>query len=311
MTDTPFRPPAGARPPAGVDTSRASIARVHDASRGGKDNFEVDRRVLGSVLEVAPGMAEVSRRNRAWMRRVVRYLAGIVGVDQFLDAGAGLPTVGNTHEIAQLVNPWARVVYLDNDPMCVAHGRVLLETNEDTVYLHGDLTDPGVLAQGSAVWRYLDSARPVAVLFGSVLHYIEDAADPAGIVAECVRALSPGSFVAITHYWDPADGSPGHELARAVERRFLEHGLGTGWYRSREEIVSYFDGLDLVDPGVVPVDEWWPAGPARPPRTVEEQLLLGGVGRKGERSVTDGPAGPAREQMRRGRLGDQSGIAFS
>ncbi|WP_063127259.1 SAM-dependent methyltransferase [Nocardia fusca] len=97
--------------------------------------------------------------------------------------------------------------------------------------------------------------------------------------------------MAITHYWDPADGSPGHELAREVERRFLEQGLGSGWYRSREEIVSYFDGLELVDPGVVPVDEWWPSGPPRSPRTAEERLLLGGVGRKGERSGPDGPAG--------------------
>ncbi|MGW5381873.1 SAM-dependent methyltransferase [Nocardia sp. NPDC003963] len=280
MPDTPFRPPATGRSPVGVDTSRASIARVHDASLGGKDNFEVDRRVLDAVLAVAPGMVEVSRRNRAWSRRVVRYLAGIVGVDQFLDAGAGLPASGNTHEIAQLVNPWARVVYLDNDPMCVAHGRVMLETNEDTVYLQGDLTDPGVLAPDSAVWRYLDRSRPVAVLLGSVLHHIESAADPAAIVARCVQALSPGSFVAITHYWDPADGSAEHELARAVERRFVENGLGTGWFRSRAEIVSYFGELELVEPGVVPVDEWWPSGPARSPHTPEERLILGGVGCK-------------------------------
>ncbi|MGA6205440.1 SAM-dependent methyltransferase [Nocardia testacea] len=291
MPDMPFRPPAGARSPAGVDTTRASIARVHDAGLGGKDNFEVDRRVLDSVLQVAPGMSEVARRNRAWVRRVVRYLAGIVGVDQFLDAGAGLPAVGNTHEIAQLVNPSARVVYLDNDPMCVAHGRVLLETNEDTVYLDGDLTDPDVLGRDSAVWRYLDRTRPVALILGSVLHHIEDAANPAGIVAGCVRALSPGSFVAITHYWDPADGSPEHELAREVERRFLEHGLGSGWYRSRAEIGSCFDGLELVEPGIVPVDEWWPSGPARSPRTAEERLLLGGVGRKGEPSATAVPGG--------------------
>ncbi|NUS93474.1 MAG: hypothetical protein HOQ36_13895 [Nocardia sp.] len=281
MPDTPFRPPAVGRSPAGVDTSRASIARVYDASLGGKDNFEVDRRALEAVLAVAPGMTEVSRRNRAWSRRVVRYLAGIVGVDQFLDAGAGLPATGNTHEIAQLVNPWSRVVYLDNDPMCVAHGRVLLETNEDTLYLPGDLTDPAVLAEDSPVWRYLDRSRPVAVILGSVLHHIDSAADPAEIVARCVRVLSPGSFVAITHYWDPADASPEHELAREVERRFLENGLGTGWFRSRAEIVSCFGELELIEPGVVPVDEWWPSGPARSPRTREERLLLGGVGRKG------------------------------
>ena len=206
-----------------------------------------------------------------------------------IDIGAGLPTVANTHEIAQLVNPWARVVYLDNDPMCVAHGRVMLETNEDTVYLQGDLTDPGVLAEDSAVWRYLDRGRPVAVILGSVLHHIENAAEPAEIVARCVRALSPGSFVAITHYWDPADASPEHELAREVERRFLESGLGTGWFRSRAEIVSCFGDLELVEPGVVPVDEWWPSGPPRLPGSREERLLLGGIGRKSERP----PAGSA------------------
>lgn len=290
MPDTPFRPSAVGRSPAGVDTSRASIARVHDASLGGKDNFEVDRRALEAVLEVAPGMSEVSRRNRAWSRRVVRYLAGIVGVDQFLDAGAGLPATGNTHEIAQLVNPWARVMYLDNDPMCVAHGRVLLETNEDTLYLQGDLTDPGILAEDSAVWRYLDRGRPVAVILGSVLHHIENAANPAEIVARCVRALSPGSFVAITHYWDPGDDSAEHALAREVERRFLENGLGTGWFRRRAEIVSYFGELELVEPGVVPVDEWWPSGPARSPDTREERLILGGVGRKGEPRATKAAA---------------------
>ncbi|WP_328394797.1 SAM-dependent methyltransferase [Nocardia sp. NBC_00416] len=286
MPDSPFRSPATGRPPAGVDTTRASIARVHDASLGGKDNFEVDRQVLDAVLEIAPGMREVARRNRAWVRRVVRYLAGIVGVDQFLDAGAGLPALGNTHEIAQLVNPWARVVYLDNDPMCSAHGRVLMETNEDTIYLDGDLTDPAVLAPESAVWRYLDPSRPVALILGSVLHHLDDAADPAAIVARCARELSPGSFVAITHYWDPADGSADHDLAREVQRRFLEKGLGSGWYRTREEIVSYFGELDLVEPGVVALDEWWPSGPARSPVTSEERLILGGVGRKG-----DGPKG--------------------
>ncbi|MEU1981295.1 SAM-dependent methyltransferase [Nocardia sp. NPDC019395] len=281
MPDSPFPSPDPGRRPAGVDTSRASIARVQDASLGGKDNFEADRRALDAVLEIAPGMREVSRRNRAWRRRVVRYLAGVVGVEQFLDAGAGLPTMGNTHEIAQLVNPWARVVYLDNDPMCSAHGRVLLETNEDTVYLPGDLTDPAVLTGDSVVWRYLDRERPVAVILGAVLHHIPDAADPAGIVARCVEALSPGSYVAISHFWDPADGSPDHELAREVERRFVEKGLGSGWYRSREEIVGYFTGLELVEPGVVSLHDWWPSGPVCAPGTAEERLILGGVGRKG------------------------------
>ncbi|MGW0177826.1 SAM-dependent methyltransferase [Nocardia sp. NPDC003345] len=280
MPDTPFRSPSPGRSPVGVDTTRASIARVYDAGLGGKDNFEVDRRVLDAVREVAPGICGMSRRNRAWLRRVVRYLAGIVGVEQFLDAGAGLPTVGNTHEIAQLVNPWARVVYLDNDPMVSAHGRVLLETNEDTVYLRGDLTDPELAAPDSEVWRYLDPGRPVALILGAVLHHIEDAQAPRDIVARCAEALCPGSFVAITHFWDPGPGAADHALAREMERRFLERGLGTGWFRGREEIVSFFDGLEPVEPGVVPLDQWWPSGPARPPATREERLMLGGVARK-------------------------------
>ncbi|MFI5718446.1 SAM-dependent methyltransferase [Nocardia sp. NPDC051750] len=288
MPDSPFNSPDPGRPPAGVDTSRASIARVHDASLGGKDNFEADRQALEAVLEIAPGLCRVSRRNRAWVRRVARYLAGVVGVQQFLDAGAGLPTVGNTHEIAQLVNPWARVVYLDNDPMCSAHGRVLLETNEDTIYLSGDLTDPALLAEDSAVWRYLDRERPVAVILGAVLHHIPDAADPAGIVTRCVDAVSPGSYVGLTHFWDPGADSDGHELAREMERRFVQKGLGSGWFRSREEITSYFTGLELVEPGVGPLDDWWPSGPVQPPSSVEERLILGGVGRKG-RGPVQGP----------------------
>ncbi|MBF6347752.1 SAM-dependent methyltransferase [Nocardia flavorosea] len=285
MPDSSFSTPEPGRPPVGADTSRAGIARVYDASLGGKDNFEADRRALDAVLEIAPGMCSVARRNRAWLRRVLRYLAGVVGVEQFLDAGAGLPTVSNTHEIAQLVNPWARVVYLDNDPMVSAHGRVLLETNEDTVYLHGDLTDPAVLAGDSAVWRYLDRDRPVAVILGAVLHHLPDAADPAGIVARVVDAVSPGSYVAITHFWDPGVDSPDHALAREVERRFVEKGLGSGWNRSRAEIESFFAGLELVEPGVVQLDEWWPSGPAHPPATAEERLILGGVGRKGGLTV--------------------------
>lgn len=279
MSHSSFSMPESGRCPAGADTSRAGIARIYDAALGGKDNFDADRRALAAILEIAPGMCTVARRNRAWLRRVVRYLAGIVGVEQFLDAGAGLPTVSNTHEIAQLGNPWARIVYLDNDPMVSAHGRALLETNEDTVYLHGDLTDPALLAADSAVRRYLDRDRPVVVLLGAVLHHLPDSADPAGIVARIVAALSPGSYVAITHFWDPGDRSPDHALAREMERRF-QAGLGSGRFRSRAVIESYFAGLDLLEPGVVPLAEWWPSGPVRPPENPEERLILGGVGRK-------------------------------
>lgn len=280
MPDTPYPSPAGERAPAGLDSTRASIARVYDAALGGKDNYEADRQVLDAVLEVAPGMIDLARMNRAWLERVVRYLAGMVGIDQFLDIGAGLPTAYNTHEIAQGENREARVVYVDNDPMCNAHGRVLLETNEETLFLPGDLTVPGTLLDHPAIVHHLDTARPIAVILGAVLHHIDDEQDPAGIVGRYIDALPPGSAVAITHFWDPDDGTEAHRLAQEVQRRYLEKGLGTGWFRTRERIASFFGDLDLVEPGLVELDDWWPSGPTVCSRAIEQRLMLGGVGYK-------------------------------
>ena len=151
MPDTPYLPSAGGRAPAGLDSTRASIARVYDAALGGKDNYEADRQVLDAVLEVAPGMMDLARMNRAWLERVVRYLAGMVGIDQFLDIGAGLPTAYNTHEIAQGENREARVVYVDNDPIVLAHGRALLAEEGTATVIQADIRSPQEILNKAAI----------------------------------------------------------------------------------------------------------------------------------------------------------------
>uniref|UniRef100_UPI002454353D SAM-dependent methyltransferase n=1 Tax=Nocardia abscessus TaxID=120957 RepID=UPI002454353D len=242
-------PQTGVRAPVGVDTTRASIARVYDATLGGKDNYEVDRYVRDKVAEVAPRQSDVARMNRRWLHRVVRYLVGSAGIEQVLDIGAGLPTVGNTHEIAQQQNPQARVVYVDNDPVCNIHGRVLLERNAYTHFVPADLTDPDMLLSHSEVTPHLDLTRPSALILCGILHHVDDALDPAGIMRQYIDALPAGSYVAITHFYDPADGGEAHEMAIELQRRFTEMGLGSGWYRTREQIASYFGDLDLLEPG--------------------------------------------------------------
>ncbi|UGT62149.1 SAM-dependent methyltransferase [Nocardia asteroides] len=275
-------PQTGVRAPVGVDTTRASIARVYDATLGGKDNYPIDREVRDRVAEVAPRQSDVARMNRRWLHRVVRYLAGTAGIDQFLDIGAGLPTVGNTHEIAQQQNPEATVVYVDNDPVCNAHGRVLLEQNEFTHFVPADLTEPDTLLRHSEVTAHLDLERPLALILCGILHHVDDALDPAGIMRHYIEALPPGSYVGITHFYDPADGGAAHDMALELQRRFTEMGLGSGWYRTAEQIATFFGDLEIVEPGLVELDDWWPPGPALRPRRTEERLLLGGLGYKPE-----------------------------
>lgn len=277
----PAQPPTYPRGPVGVDTTRPSIARVYDYSLGGKDNYEIDRAAYAHIERIAPRYGEVARANRRWMQRVVRYLAGSAGVDQFLDIGAGMPTALNTHQVAQYENRDARVVYVDNDPLCVVHGSALLAQNNDTHYLRGDLLEPGTLLGNHEVTRYLDLDRPIGVLVCGLLHHLDDDFDPAGVMHEYTRLLPDGSFVAITHFWDPAEEDHElHLLATRVESAFTTSGLGPGRYRTREQQLEYFTGLQLLAPGLTEIDDWWPAGPPTQPRPPEQRLILGGVGYK-------------------------------
>lgn len=259
--------------PEGIDLSRPSIARVYDAVLGGKDNYEIDRVVADEVRRTIPHISDVGWFNRAVLGRAVRFLAAEVGIDQFIDLGAGLPTMENTHQVAQRHNPDARVVYVDNDPIVLAHGRALLQENDQTAVITADLRDSeGVLAHPELL-RLVDLSRPVGVLLIGMLHHLHDRENPQGIVDAYVNAVPSGSYLVITHFCDT-----GPE-AREAERKMLEF-LGTGRFRTAAEITSYFGGLELLEPGVVPLPQWRPDAPVEEPLSLAQRLMVGGVARK-------------------------------
>jgi SAM-dependent methyltransferase len=262
-----------------IDTTVPSIARVYDAFLGGKDHYEVDRQVYQQILQIAPESARTGRECRAWLIRVARFLAGGAGVDQFLDLGSGLPTAENTHQAVQRLNAEAQVVYVDNDPMVAAHGRALLEENDRTHFAVGDLRKPDELLQDPTVTKYLDFSRPIGLIQSNTLHHVADEFDPAGTMAQYIDALAPGSYVAISHLHMPVEEGIRQELAKDVEAKFMAM-MGTCKFRSRDEITAFFPGLEMVEPGLTYLFDWWPDGPRVTPPVDGDYLLLGGVGRK-------------------------------
>jgi hypothetical protein len=263
-----------------IDTSVASIARVYDAMLDGKDNYEVDREVRRQLIEVAPDIQTMARDNRDWLIRVSRYLAGEVGIAQFLDCGSGLPTAENTHQVVQRLNPDARVIYVDDDPVVQAHGRAILEENPLTHFSSADLTRPQDLLADPVVTTYLDFDEPMALYQISTLHHVPDEQRPHEIMAAMIDALPSGSYVALTHFYDPADGSDLAKLARQLEAVLLTGPMGSGRFRTRAEIAAFFSGLEIVEPGLVLPCEWWPDGPRTKPLLDIQQLLLGALARK-------------------------------
>jgi hypothetical protein len=263
-----------------LDTSKPSIARAYDAFLNGKDNFEVDREVVRQVTQVLPEARQIAVENRQWLIRVVRFLTRELGIDQFLDVGSGLPSAENTHEVAQRVIPDATVVYVDNDPACQAFGRALLEGNGFTHFVDGDLTRPRELLAHPGVTKSLDFDRPLALLQCATLHHVPEEQRPYEIMSTYIDALPSGSYLLLTHFWDPADNGPLTATVRGIEQRLCDAGLGSGFWRPREEIEAFFEGLELVEPGLVPLHEWWPDGPRLRELTLADQLILGGVGRK-------------------------------
>jgi S-adenosyl methyltransferase len=264
-----------------LDTTKASIARVYDCFLGGKDHYEVDRHVFNQVDKIAPQMKRLARDHRKWLVRVARFLADSADIDQFLDCGAGLPTAENTHQAAQRLNPEARVVYVDNDPIVAAHGRALLENNEETRLVVADLTKPDEVFSHPAVNKLLDLSRPIALIQCSTIHHVPDSENPHEIMKRYRDLLPSGSYVALTHFCDPEDGGAGSNLARFIEDIFTEDdSMGSGYFRSRSEIEAFFGDLELVDPGVARLNDWWPDGPSLKPRTVEDEVVIGGLARK-------------------------------
>jgi SAM-dependent methyltransferase len=230
-----------------------TIARVYDYWLGGKDNFAVDRELATRFAQADPMVVEGVRSNRAFLRRAVRFLAGDVGIRQFLDIGTGIPTANNTHEVAQAVDPGCRVVYVDNDPMVLAHARALLTSlTAPTAYIDADARDTArVLAEAG---RVLDFSMPVAIMLVGVLHCIPDADDPARIVSDLVRAVQPGSYLAISH---PASDIHAGQMAEGAAE--MNKSLTAPvTFRRYNDVVSFFDGLELAEPGVVTTTQWRP-----------------------------------------------------
>jgi hypothetical protein len=237
-----------------IDTSVAHPARVYDYWLGGKDNFAADREVGEQTLRAYPDLALAVRGNRAFLGRAVRYLVGEAGVRQFLDIGTGLPTGNNTHEVAQAVAPESRIVYVDNDPIVLAHAHALLTSTPEgtTTYLDADLQDTGTVLAEAA--RTLDMAQPTAVMLLAILQFIPADEDPYGLVTRLMDAMPPGSFLVISH--PTADFSP-KEAADSIGR-YNEQVAVSATLRPRDETARFFDGLDLVEPGVVATSKWRP-----------------------------------------------------
>ncbi|HEU5157308.1 MAG TPA: SAM-dependent methyltransferase [Streptosporangiaceae bacterium] len=266
--------------PAGIDPTKPNVARVYDYLLGGKDNFAADRELGEEILRMVPEARESGVANRGFLRRAVRYMVTEAGVRQFLDIGSGLPTQGNVHEIAQELDPGARVVYVDNDPVVLVHTSALLENHKTTAVIMGDLRRPDEILANETVRGFLDFDQPIGLLMISILHHINDHEDPLGITKTLRDALAPGSHMAITHFHNPGDERPEDAaLALASEKQFNER-FGTGRWRTREEIRAYFGDFEIVEPGLVPMPAWRPDVGGRRTLSGVFHRTLGGVGRK-------------------------------
>jgi len=267
----------------GIDTTRPSVARVYDYFLGGKDNYESDRELYRQIMKIAPEAPEWARANRRWLGDVISWLAGEAGIASFVDAGSGLPTAENTHQVAQKINAGASVVYIDNDPSVVAHGRALLVDNDRTQFTAADLTRPADVLADPAVAAMLAAGEPVALVMGLMLHHISDLDETREIARQYVDALPAGSYLAMTHACNPRDGGPVDQLATELAEK-TKVAFPTLAFRTVDEIGSLFGGMEILEPGIVPVVEWHSPGlPGRAreeSRTDARDVVYGGIGRK-------------------------------
>jgi hypothetical protein len=261
----------------GVDVTVAHPARRYDYWLGGKDNFPADRASGDAVAAAFPTIRTAVVENRRFLGRAVSYLAGEAGIDQFLDIGTGIPAADNTHEVAQRINPAARVVYVDNDPIVLAHARALLTSahaDGATAYIDADLREPETILADSALARTLDLSRPVALMLVAVLHFVFDEDGAYDLVHRLVSALPAGSLLVMSHATN--DFMPPELLAdvEAVTR-------SQGGYRprTREEFARFFDGYDLLPPGLVPVVDWRADGEPEPRPTAQDAGMYAAIAR--------------------------------
>lgn len=270
--------------PVGVDPNRPSIARIYDGFLGGSHHYEVDRAVMEKISTAVPEAVHIARGNRGFHNRVLRMLASQTDIRQFLDCGSGLPTAENTHQIVQRYHRDAHVVYVDNDPVVLAHGRALLEDNDFTHMVEADIFEPQAVLQHETVREHLDFSEPIALLhIGTMHHYEGDGA--VEVMREYIDALAPGSYVAMAHFYDP-EVPELTAVAKRIEEILVSGPLGAGRFRTRAQIEAMLPGLELLPPsltggpGLSVADEWWQDGPRLKPLSDAARCVAGVVGRK-------------------------------
>lgn len=267
--------------PVGVDPDRASIARVYDYALGGKDNYEIDRTTLAEIQQTTPSAVDLAVDNRKFLTRVARFLSTQTPCEQFLDLGSGLPTAENTHQIVQRFNRDARVVYVDHDPVVLAHGRALLEDQESSWLVEGDVFTPSTILDDEVVSERIDFDKPVALIAIAVLHHIkgeERKPRQNAVMAEYIDKLPSGSYVAISHMLEPANEFD--QAQQALAGSLKSSSLGELVFRNHAEIGELLPGMEIIDPGIVECYRWWPDGPQLRPVSTSQHLIAAAVARK-------------------------------
>ncbi|MFI1703941.1 SAM-dependent methyltransferase [Streptomyces griseoruber] len=262
-----------------IDATVPTAARMYDHYLGGKDNYAADRAACAELDKVVPSTRVLALNNRRFLQRVVKTLTQEYGIRQFLDHGSGLPTQDNVHQVAQRIDPTAHVVYVDNDPMVLVHGRALLEQDERTTVIHADMRETEAIFAHPDTERLIDFSRPVAVLFNSVFHCIPDSETdgPPAVVRRVAERLAPGSYLVMCQLVskDPA--------VREFVTDFMDKATQGHWGRVREQkdVAGWFEGLQILEPGLVEVSTWRPDTEVAPRQLTQEWIEFGGVGRLG------------------------------
>ncbi len=267
--------------PPGIDTGKANIARVYDYWLGGSNNFRADQDAARAMIAIEPNIRGIARANRAFLGRAVRFLATEAGIRQFVDIGSGIPTGRNVHEVAQEAAPGSRVVYADVDEIAVAHSRLILEDNADTAVIQADLREPDAVLTALETQLLIDFSQPVGLLLVSVLHFLDSQDDPWRVVAHLRDALAPGSYLVLSH----GTGEAKPDVAAAANTVYLNKVAARGDYRSRTDILRFFDGFSLLDPGLVYLTQWRPDELGDTDANAANFWLLAGVGRRDDPSA--------------------------
>jgi hypothetical protein len=259
-----------------IDTSRPHPARMYDAFLGGKDNYAADRLAVRQIVRTWPEVRTAARANRAFLQRAVRFLVGEAGIRQIIDIGTGIPSAGNVHEVAGQVASGTRVVYVDNDPIVHVHANALLTGSGATSIVLADLREPEAILAHPKVRGMIDFSQPVALLLVAILHFIAEEENPAGIIATLRDALPPGSYLALSH--GTTDFHPPGLAGQAAA--MYEKATAPLVLRAHQEVSAFFDGFDLVEPGLVQAPLWRPDGKLPRPKDLAKIAIYGGVGQK-------------------------------